>query len=221
MAVRLAERGFETLRAGLRPELTELEVAHDLEHAMRRFGSPGAAFPPIIAAGPRAALPHAHPTTALACATDHLLVDWGANSPGGYKSDLTRVLITGKLSAKLEKLYRVVLEAQRQGIAAIRPGAVGKDVDAAARKVIEDAGFGKFFGHSLGHGIGLNIHEGPRLAAVSETVLEPGMIVTVEPGIYLPGLAGVRIEDDVLVTAEGHEVLTSVPKELEHALIRP
>jgi len=219
-AVRLAERGFETLRAGLRKELTELEVAHDLEHAMRRFGSPGAAFPPIIAAGARAALPHAHPTTALACATDHLLVDWGANSPGGYKSDLTRVLITGKLSAKLEKQYRVVLEAQRQGIAAIRPGVHGKEVDAIARKVIEDAGFGKFFGHSLGHGIGLNIHEGPRLAALSETVLEPGMIVTVEPGVYLPGTSGVRIEDDVLVTADGHEVLTSVPKELEQAVVR-
>ncbi|MES2791788.1 MAG: Xaa-Pro peptidase family protein [Planctomycetota bacterium] len=218
-AVRMAEKGFATLRATLRQELTELEVAHDLEHAMRKFGASGASFPPIVGVGPRGALPHGRPSTMRISEADSVLIDWGANSPGGYKSDLTRILVTGKVSAKLEKVYRVVLTAQRLGIAAIRPGVKGCDVDAVARQHIEQAGFGKYFGHSLGHGIGLDIHEGPRLAAISETVLKPGMVVTVEPGIYLPNVLGVRIEDDVLVTKDGCEVLTSVPKELEQMIV--
>lgn len=218
-AVRFAEKGFAVIRASLRPEMTELEVAHELEHAMRRFGSPGASFPPIIAVGPRGALPHAHPTGVRIGDAESVLIDWGANSMGCYKSDLTRVLVTGKFSAKLEKLYKVVLKAQLAGIAAIRPGAKCAEVDGAARKVIEDAGFGKYFGHSLGHGVGLNIHELPRLATISDTVLKPGMVVTVEPGIYIPGVHGVRIEDDVLVLKDGHEVLTSVPKNPEDAII--
>lgn len=218
-AVRLAEKGFATLRATVRPDSTELEVAHDLEHAMRKFGSPGCAFPPIVGVGPRGALPHGRPSDMRISEADSLLVDWGANSPGGYKSDLTRVLVTGKVSAKLEKVYRVVLTAQRLGIAAIRPGVKGCDVDAVARQHIEQAGFGKFFGHSLGHGIGLNIHEGPRLGVGFETVLKPGMVVTVEPGIYIPNVLGVRIEDDILVTKDGNEVLTSVPKELEQMFV--
>lgn len=220
LAIRLAEKGFATLRATIRPDSTELEVAHDLEHAMRKFGSPGVSFPPIVGVGPRGALPHGRPSTARISDADSVLVDWGAVSPGGYRSDLTRVLVTGKVSAKLEKVYRVVLNAQRLGIEAIRPGAKCSDVDAVARQHIDQAGFGKYFGHSLGHGIGLNIHEGPRLAAVSEQILEPGMIVTVEPGIYIPDVLGVRIEDDILVTKDGCEVLTSVPKEFEEAIVR-
>ena len=218
-AVRMAEKGFATLRATLRPDLTELEVAHDLEHAMRKFGSPGVSFPPIVGVGPRGALPHGRPTAMRISAADSVLIDWGANSPGGYKSDLTRVLVTGKVSAKLEKVYGVVLTAQRLAIAAIRPGVKGCEVDAVARQHITEAGFGKFFGHSLGHGIGIDIHEGPRLAAISETVLKPGMVVTVEPGIYLPNVLGVRIEDDILVTKDGCEVLTSVPKELDQMIV--
>ena len=217
-AIRLAEKGFATLRATLRPELTELEVAHDLEHALRKFGSPGVSFPPIVGVGPRGALPHGRPSSARIADSDSLLVDWGANSVGGYKSDLTRVLVTGKVSAKLEKVYGVVLTAQRLGIAAIRPGVKCADVDAVARQHIDQAGYGKYFGHSLGHGIGLNIHEGPRLAAISKQVLEPGMVVTVEPGIYIPNVLGVRIEDDILVTKDGCEVLTSVPKEFEQMI---
>lgn len=215
IAVQLAERGFDALRATLRPEATELEVAHDLEHTIRRLGSPGLAFPAIVGVGATAALPHAHPGHQRIGEAPFVLVDWGANAPSGYKSDITRVLVTGKVPAKLEKIYRTVLAAQKAGIAAIRPGAICKDVDAAARKVIEDAGFGKRFGHGLGHGIGLNIHEQPRFSPKSEQELKAGMIVTVEPGIYLPGWGGVRIEDDVLVTRGGNEVLTSVPKEWE------
>lgn len=219
LAVRLAEKGFAVARAAIRPEMTELEVAHDLEHAMRKFGATGASFAPIVGVGGRGALPHGRPSPMKISEADSVLIDWGANSPEGYKSDLTRVLVTGKVSAKLEKVYRVVLTAQLLGIAAIRPGVTGSEVDAVARQHIESAGFGKYFGHSLGHGIGLDIHESPRLAAISKTVLEPGMVVTVEPGIYLPNVLGVRIEDDVLVTKDGCEVLTSVPKEFEQAFV--
>lgn len=141
-----------------------------------------------------------------------ILVDWGAKA-GLYLSDLTRVLVTGKAPARLEKVYRTVLAAQEAAIAAIRPGAELKAIDAAARSVIEEAGFGKRFGHGLGHGFGLQIHEDPRMSTNTEGTLAAGMVVTVEPGIYFPGWGGVRIEDDVLVTRDGHEVLTSVPKQ--------
>lgn len=214
-AIRQAERGFAMLKAGLVAEMTELEAAHELEHMMRRFGAAGAAFEPIVAAGPRAGLPHARPTKTPVLDADLLLVDWGASDTSGYKSDLTRVLITGKISPKLEKIYRVVLRAQRQGIAAIRPGRQAEEVDTAARRVIEEAGYGEQFGHGLGHGFGLEIHEEPRMRQGSQHVLKAGMVVTVEPGIYLPGWGGVRIEDDVLVTQDAAEMLTSVPKEFE------
>jgi Xaa-Pro aminopeptidase len=215
-AIRLAERGFDVLRAELRGELTELQVAHNLEHTIRQFGARGAAFPPIIAVGARSALPHAHPTNDRISGDGFVLIDWGANGENGYKSDLTRILATSKLSPKLERVYGVVLKAQQAAIRAIRPGARCCDVDAVARRVIDDFGFGKHFTHSLGHGIGLNVHEGPRLSAASDAPLKPGMVVTVEPGIYIEGWGGVRIEDDVLVTRSGCEVLTSVPKDLSH-----
>ncbi len=217
-AARVAERAFEVLRATVRPDLTEKQVADDLEHQMRLLGAKGASFPPIVAVGPRAALPHARPTSGRLGESPLLLVDWGADV-GGYKSDLTRVLTTGKISPKLERVYRVVLMAQEQGIAAVRPGATAHEVDAAARTVIEKAGYGKYFGHGLGHGIGLDIHEAPRLGVNQSLVLEPGMVVTIEPGIYLPDLGGVRIEDDVLVTKTGHELLTSAAKQWEDTLV--
>jgi Xaa-Pro aminopeptidase len=213
-AIRQAERGFEVLRAELRGDLTELQVAHNLEHALRQFGALGCSFSPIVAVGPRAALPHARPTDALIASGDFVLVDWGASAPGGYKSDLTRVLATAKISPKLERVYRVVLKAQQAALKAIRPGIPACDVDAAARRVIEEAGFARHFTHSLGHGIGLDVHEKPRLGAASKAPLQAGMIVTVEPGIYLEGWGGVRIEDDVLVTRSGCELLTSAPKDL-------
>lgn len=214
-AVDQAQRGFRSLQSSLLGTMTELQAAHDLEHAMRRFGGQGAAFEPIVAVGPRAALPHARPGNDRISDSDFVLIDWGSLSAGGYRSDLTRVLVTGRISAKLEKIYRIVLRAQRKAIDAIRPGAACKDVDAVARKEIDNAGHGKHFGHGLGHGIGLDIHEGPRFSPISESVLKPGMVVTVEPGIYLPGWGGVRIEDDVLVTRTGSEVLTSAPKEFD------
>lgn len=218
-AIRYAEKGFAALRATIQPDQTEREVANDLQQQMRRFGARGEAFPSIVAAGPRAALPHATATDQTIGSSGFVLIDWGANG-GLYRSDLTRVLVTGKIPPKLQRVYEVVLKAQQQAIAAIRPGVVAADVDRVARDLISSAGFGRYFGHGLGHGLGLQVHEAPRLAANSRTVLKPGMVVTVEPGIYLPGWGGVRIEDDVLVTRTGHEVLTSVPKQFEEALVR-
>lgn len=217
-AVRYAQRAFAILRATLRPERTEKELADDLEHQLRLLGASGCAFPPIVAAGPRAALPHARPTNAQVGQDGLILVDWGAQARR-YRSDLTRVLVRARIPPKLERVYGVVLRAQLQAIDAIRPGVRACDVDQVARKVIADAGFGKHFGHSLGHGVGLDIHEAPRLGARNQLPLQPGMVVTVEPGIYLPGWGGVRIEDDVLVTSDGHEVLSSVPKDLDEAIV--
>jgi Xaa-Pro aminopeptidase len=216
-AIQQAERGFQLLKATLSPEMTEQQAANELERAMRHFGAKQAAFDTIVAVGPRAALPHARPTAARIGDAGFVLVDWGARNTGGYHSDLTRMIVTGTISPKLEKLYRVVLQAQRRGIEAVRPGVLGGEVDAASREVIRQAGFGKNFGHGLGHGIGLEIHEGPRVSQNSKTELKPGMVVTVEPGVYLPGWGGIRIEDDVLVTRTEHEVLTSLPRDLESA----
>jgi Xaa-Pro aminopeptidase len=218
-AVRYAERAFSMLRAGLRLEDTEKDAADQLESYLRRCGATSASFPPIVAVGPHAALPHFRPTPQTKIGDDDfVLIDWGA-SGRPYKSDLTRVLVTGKVTSKFEEVYRAVLSAQERGIAAVRPGVTGRAVDAEARSVIEEAGFGRFFDHGLGHGLGMDIHEAPRLRRESEVVLEPGMIVTVEPGVYLPGWGGVRIEDDVLVTPDGHEVLTHVAKSLDS--VRP
>jgi Xaa-Pro aminopeptidase len=217
-AIGYTERGFAVLRATLRPDKTERQVANELEYQMRLFGAKGIAFPSIVAVGPRAALPHATPGDSRIGESNHLLVDWGANE-GQYNGDLTRVLVTGKISPKLERVYKVVLDAQQKAIEAVRPGAIAQDIDRIARDIIADAGFGRYFGHGLGHGLGLDVHENPRLGVSSETVLKPGMVVTVEPGIYLPGWGGVRIEDDVLVTRSGHEVLSSVDKQFEQSIV--
>lgn len=217
-AVRCAERAFAMVRHSLQPERTERQIANQLEYQMREFGAKGRSFESIVAVGERAALPHGRPTDKRIGDADFTLVDWGAQGRL-YKSDLTRLVVTGRISPKLKRIYGVVLQAQLQAIAAIKPGVPANEVDAVARGVIADAGFDRFFGHSLGHGIGLDIHEGPRLAKTNDRPLRPGMVVTVEPGIYLPGWGGVRIEDDVLVTKSGHEVLTSTPKLLEESLI--
>jgi Xaa-Pro aminopeptidase len=207
------------LRAGLRPEDSEKSAADDLEGYLRRCGATSASFPPIVAVGRHAALPHFRPTaTTRIGEADFVLVDWGATGRP-YKSDLTRVLVTGKVTPKFEKVYRLVLAAQERAIAAIRPGVKAGDVDAEARSVIAEAGFGRFFDHGLGHGLGMDIHEAPRLRPGSDALLQPGMIVTVEPGVYLPAWGGIRIEDDVLVTHDGHEVLTQVPRSLESVLL--
>ncbi len=221
-AIAVAERAFTALIALLRPEDTEIELSDALEANVRRAGGEGTAFPSIVAVGERAALPHCPPTDKRVSASGLLLVDWGA-SVRGYKSDLTRVLATRTKSsfaqsdadaARLEDIHRIVRAAQEAAIRTARPGVEAKVVDAAARGAIADAGYGDYFNHGLGHGIGLQIHEAPWFRANSTDVLAEGMVFTVEPGIYLPGWGGVRIEDDVRVTADGCEVLTSTPREL-------
>ena len=217
-AVRMAERAFAVVKASLRPTQTEREVAHELERQIRLFGGEGCSFKPIVAVGDRAALPHYQPGERKISESELLLIDWGARGRL-YVSDLTRILVTGRISPKLRRIYGLVLNAQQAAIDAIRPGVAMKEIDKAARSTIAKGGHGKHFNHGLGHGIGLEIHEAPRLAANENRQLQAGMVITVEPGIYLPKWGGVRIEDDVLVTRDGHEVLSSVSKDLTDCVV--
>ncbi len=217
-AIAVCEKAFGVIRAQLTGSQTESQVAHNLEHEIRRFGGTECSFDPIVGVGPRSALPHAVVTDRQIGENPFVLIDWGARVDG-YVSDLTRVLITGKISPKMQRIYQVVLKAQLAAIAKIRPGANITDVDSAARKTIGDAGFGKYFGHGLGHGIGLEVHEQPFMSQVGDGQLKSGMVVTVEPGIYLPKIGGVRLEDDVLVTRDGHRVLSSVDKSFDNAFV--
>jgi len=217
-AVQYAERAFAAVKAMLRPEHTEKEIADLLEYQMRVLGAKWSAFPTIVAVGERAALPHAIPTNRKVKENEFVLIDWGADE-GWYKSDLTRVLVTGKILPKFAKVYETVARAQQAAIDLVRPGVSAHDVDAAARGVITEAGYGRLFGHGLGHGLGLQVHELPRLGPKSSVVLKPGMVITIEPGIYIPNWGGVRIEDDVLVTRDGHEVLTRAPRALEEVVV--
>ncbi|MEZ6062921.1 MAG: Xaa-Pro peptidase family protein [Planctomycetaceae bacterium] len=218
-AIAMAERGISVVCSSLRPDQTEREIRYLLEAAMRDFGANGPAFEPIVGVGPTGALPHAHAGDLRVGESPMLLIDWGAETRTGYRSDLTRAFITGKPTKQMRTVYETVLAAQQAAIAAIKPGVLCRDVDAVARGMIADAGYGRHFGHGLGHGFGLEIHESVRLSPLSEETLRPGTVVTVEPGIYLRDRFGVRIEDDVLVTKDGCEVLTSVPREFEQAVM--
>ncbi|XZE43515.1 M24 family metallopeptidase [Pirellulaceae bacterium SH467] len=211
-AIHIAERAFLAMRSMLGDDWTEKKVADTLEANIRQLGGTTSAFKSIVGVGPRAALPHGRPSSKTISEDPFVLVDWGAKEDL-YLSDITRVILTGKPSSKLQKVYQTVLNAQVAAINAIRPGVWMSEIDAIARGVIEQAGFGKRFTHSLGHGFGLQIHETVRLARGQDRPLEPNMVVTVEPGIYLPGVLGVRIEDDILVTKDGHRVLSHLPKE--------
>jgi len=217
-AVRAAERCFEHAKGFLVPGIRERDVAAEMEYFVRGLGLEGLAFPPVVAFGPRGSLPHARATHRQLGAGEPILIDWGV-AADGYVCDLTRVLFHHKIPAKFEKMYRIVLEAQRRALRRIRPGVATKDVDAAARGPIRKAGFGRRFGHGLGHGIGMEVHELPALGPESSVVLRRGMVLTIEPGVYVPGLGGVRIEDDVLVTPKGARVLSTVPKHLKDVVV--
>jgi Xaa-Pro aminopeptidase len=194
---------------------SERDVAIDVELRMRRLGASGASFPTIVASGPHGALPHAEPRDAPIPRDTLVTIDWGAVLDG-YCSDCTRTYATGeRLPEGAREVYELVLRAQLASLAAVRPGLNGKQLDAVAREVIEQAGHGERFGHGLGHGVGLEVHEGPRLSRTAgEQPLRAGNVVTVEPGVYLPGRFGVRIEDLVVVADGGPVVLTGLPKEL-------
>ena len=213
-STRINERALESVLAKLGSDWTEQEIAYELESAIRRMGATGFSFDPIVGAGPNGAKPHYGAEAIQVGDYPTLLIDWGT-SLGGYASDLTRTFHFGAASSRYCSAYEVVLEAQLAGIDAIRPGRLGREVDSAARQVIANAGLGEYFLHGLGHGVGLQIHESPRLSAVSEDVLQPGMVITVEPGVYFEGDFGIRIEDDVLVTETGHEVISRMPKGLD------
>jgi Xaa-Pro aminopeptidase len=193
--------------------MTEMDVAGALEAELRHAGSDGFPFPSIVASGPNAALPHARPTSREIARGDFLLIDFGARV-GGYCSDITRTFVVGRASAEQREVYDVVRLANDRAVRAVRPGMSGRDADGVARGYIQDRGYGELFGHSLGHGIGLEVHEAPRLAKSAEGPLVEGAVVTVEPGIYRPGWGGVRIEDDVHLEAGGAQVLTRFPREL-------
>ena len=212
-AAAIADAAFTHILDFIRPGLTELEVSNELEFFMRKQGATSSSFDTIVASGVRSALPHGVASDKIIEKGDLVTLDYGAYF-NGYVSDITRTLAVGKPSDELIHIYDIVLEAQLRGMAGIKPGMTGKEADALTRNLIDEKGYGQYFGHSTGHGIGLEVHEGPALSLRSDIILEPGMAVTVEPGIYLPGVGGVRIEDDTIVTANGNEALTHSTKEL-------
>jgi len=228
-AVRVAERAYRMFVATLEETDTEKEMVDAMEGYLRRSGARCASFPVIAAAGERSALPHCPPSSSRRVGDySKILIDFGADT--GYKCDITRMLRSPFVTAptrrnkhertgyNLEEVHGVVLAAQKAAFETIRHGVKAREVDAAARKVIHKAGFGEFFTHGLGHGIGLEIHEAPRVRANSDDTLEAGMVITIEPGIYLPEWGGVRVEDDVLVTKDGCTLLTTLPRDLSALL---
>jgi len=212
-AAKLADEALsDVLTRGLAGR-TERDVALDLEFTMRRMGAEGVSFPPIVASGAHGALPHAEPRDVEIPEGTLVVVDWGAQLDG-YASDCTRTFATGELDPRDREVYELVRHAQEEALEALRPGPTGREVDAIAREIIDAAGHAEHFGHGLGHGVGLEVHEGPRLSRQGETALAAGMVVTVEPGVYVPGEHGVRIEDLVVVTSDGCDILSSLPKSL-------
>lgn len=213
VAADIADAAFKHIIQFIRPGLTELEVSNELEFFMRKAGATSSSFDIIVASGHRSALPHGVASDKVIEKGDFVTLDYGAYY-NGYVSDITRTIAVGEPEEKLKEIYQIVLQAQLRGMEGIKPGMSGKEADALTRDYITEKGYGEYFGHSTGHGIGLEVHEGPALSSKSEIILEPGMAVTVEPGIYIPGLGGVRIEDDTLITKDHNEPLTHSTKEL-------
>jgi Xaa-Pro aminopeptidase len=209
----LADAAFAAILEGGLVGRTERQIARALEYEMRERGAPAPSFPPIVAAGPSGALPHAVPRDVTVATGELVVIDWGALLDG-YCSDCTRTVAAGNPDGEAREAYELVLAAQLAGLDAVRAGAAGSDVDAVARDVIEEGGFGEQFGHGLGHGVGLEIHEAPTLSTRSEDTLEHGNVVTVEPGVYVPGRFGIRIEDLVVVQDGGARTLTGIDKQL-------
>lgn len=212
-AQRIAEKALAEVLGLIKPGLTEKEVAAELEYRMAKNGAQGLAFETICVSGPNSSRPHGVPGDRRLQNGDFVTIDFGCKF-GGYCSDMTRTVALGCVTDEMKKVYDTVLSAQLSGIAAFKGGVIGKQVDLSARKVIEDAGYGEYFGHGFGHSVGLYIHESPNASFREERPLPAGAVVTAEPGIYLPGKFGVRIEDMVLVTENGCEVLTRAPKNL-------
>ena len=216
-AIEIAQRALAATLPQIRVGLKETQVAGILEHHLRDEGSEDFPFATIVASGPRSALPHARVSSRVLAKGDLVLLDFGAVS-AGYCSDITRTVVIGAATAEQQEIYDIVREANTRSSGAIRVGMSGMAADAVAREYIDDRGHGEAFGHSLGHGIGLEIHEAPRLAKSAEAPLRSGAVVTIEPGVYRPGWGGVRIEDDVLLTDDGPRILTSFPRDLHELM---
>jgi Xaa-Pro aminopeptidase len=212
-SVQTNSRAFEQAVARVRPGMKEHDLAAELEYRMRRLGAEKPAFETIVAGGARSALPHAQPTSAKLESGQLVVVDMGAQQDG-YCSDMTRMLFLGTPTAKVKRTYRAVLEAQLAAIDAVRAGVATSRVDAAARNVLKGYGLDRAFVHSTGHGLGLEIHEPPRVGRRDKSRLQPGMAITIEPGVYLEDFGGIRIEDNIVVTETGCEILTPTPKDL-------
>lgn len=212
-AVEIADYAFSKVLDFIKPGVLELEIAAEIEYQMKKQGASGSSFETIVASGYRASMPHGVASMKKIELGDVITMDYGALYQH-YCSDITRTVFLGKPNPEIEKVYHIVLEAQRKATEGAHEGKIGKEVDKIARKHIEDAGYGNCFGHGLGHGVGLEIHEAPRLAVTGEVKLINNMLVTVEPGIYLPGLGGVRIEDIIMINGDTPIIYTEASKEL-------
>ncbi|MBX6377249.1 MAG: aminopeptidase P family protein [Clostridia bacterium] len=217
-ATAIAEEAYRQTLPWVRPGAVEREVAAELEYRMRRLGADGPSFPPIVASGPRSALPHGQASDRVVQEGDLVTLDFGCLW-GGYASDLTRTVVVGEPTQRQREVFEAVLAAQEAALAAVRAGVPCREVDRVARELLSARGLGESFGHGLGHGLGRAVHEAPRLApSAGDEVLEAGMVVTIEPGAYISGWGGVRIEDAVVVTADGCENLVTLPKALQPGL---
>lgn len=212
-AAEIADRAFNHILGYIKPGVAERDIAIELEFFMKNNGATGLSFESIVASGWRSSMPHGVATDKKINLGELLTLDFGCVY-NGYCSDMTRTVVIGKADEKQKKIYNIVLKAQIEALGHIKPGVLGKDVDKIARDIITEAGYGDYFGHSLGHGVGLVIHEEPRLSSVGETALEANMVVTDEPGIYIPDFGGVRIEDLISVGKDGPIVYSNSPKEL-------
>ncbi len=212
-AAQIADAAFEHILTFIKPGVKEIDVSNELEFFMRKQGATSSSFDIIVASGLRSALPHGVASEKEIQKGELVTLDFGALYKG-YASDITRTVAVGAISDELRSIYNTVLEAQLKGMEGIKAGITGKEADALTRDYIEEKGYGSYFGHSTGHGLGLDVHEGPALSHRSQQVLEEGMVVTVEPGIYIPDVGGCRIEDDTLVTKDGNESLSFASKEL-------
>ncbi len=212
-AIAVAESAIQSLLPQIKIGMSEKQVAAMLTQLLMDGGAESIAFGPIVASGPNSASPHAYPTARPLQEGDLLVIDWGVYVDG-YPSDITRTFAVGEIDDELKQIYEIVRASNEQGKLAAKPGASGQDVDRAARKVIDDAGYGEYFFHSTGHGLGLEVHETPNMVEGNLEPLRPGNVFTVEPGIYLAGRGGVRIEDNVVITADGSRSMTTFPREL-------
>ena len=217
-AIDIAEDAFRAVVPFVRPGVTEAGVANEIERLLRSLDAAGSSFETIVLFGERASLPHGRPGGRVLRPGEAVLIDWGARL-GLYNSDLTRMLLPGTMSRKLERIYGAVLDAQQAALDAARPGMSSNELDAAARGRLGAARLAGRFGHGLGHGVGMEIHEGPAVSRLSRQRLAAGMVVTIEPGVYIPGWGGVRIEDMVLLTRTGRRVLTALPRNMEEVCV--